>query len=855
MKPIVYNFKKYLRKQLILNEVIIEENKIKLFLTHKNFYFSNLKQLKIKVDESFIKDFTIKEIKNQIQISFDISCLKNCDKNLKIELFSHKNKKLWIQNGVIENRLILYKNRIIKLRVDKNIYLDYINIGQNYNGNIKEVNLYLKELNLFADSNFEIQKFILIDADTASLKIFESQNNGFSLGDVVKTMKRRSYCVFIMINNEIFICNSADSMDYNYEHNQIYISKNVLLININYLLTFDNKCNYFLGLDDLSLNGTLDVPSDDAIKDVKLVNDQFDIIDSLKFKYDEQNLKYNIKIPLSIIKDTADKFFVVTLSDEKQYILKSKNKIKFKHNFVIENEYFYLSFRTKGPLKFLYEKPRIQKKILGYNDKGLNLLFNVPIIYSDCEYFLSFEERESQEAFKIPIVTGEQNINLEYENIINLTKNNKFIVDIFVNIAMNGQIIRKEKLRLPTATYKKDNYLTKKVIVENDFYHYIMMTLTPFKNIKLEVFSLDHTEFSILNNSTKDYNVWLIGERKDTAQDNGIVFFQWLMDNTEIEAYYVIDSDSKDYDSIKHKKNVLVFGSLEHFKIAATAGVLICTHDLENILPYKTNKDFFGYQNTIKVFLQHGVLGRKNVEYHKWNYEVPFDLFNVSSKPEKYDIVVNQMGYKPDEVAITGLPRFDRLPLENNKKDIKKILIMPTWRDWLNNDISFNNSEYLEHYINLISNKQIINYCKENHIDINFYPHYRSQEFFRDYIDRYNLQVNFIELGQRTVQDLLIEHDILITDFSSVSFDFNYMNKPVIFYHFDFERFFRKGILRPKSETFLGMISYNEMDILNNIKSQVINKNNNYDYKNIFENIDHQNSYRVYKEILALINK
>ncbi|QCT74485.1 CDP-glycerol glycerophosphotransferase family protein [Macrococcoides canis] len=855
MKPIVYNLKKYLRKQLILSEIIMDNNNLNLLLNHKNFYLSDLKQIKIKVADSFIDDFIIKKSKNQIQISINLRYLEISDKNFKIELFSHNNKKLWIQNGLNENNLQLVKNRLLKLRVDKNIYIDYINIGQNYYGNVKELKLFWDKLNLYTDSDLKIQKLILIDSETTSIKIYDSQNNFFPLNDIVTSLKRRCYFAFVMINDEIFVCNSSKLMNYCYEHYQISINDNMFLIDVNLLYTLETKCNYFLGQDSLRISGILNFTSKNVIKEVMLVNNMNYTIDNLKFNYDEQNSKFNIEIPLSVIKDTTDKFFAISLDDGKKYILQSINKIKFKQNLIIENDYFYLSLSTEGPLKFLYEKPRVQKSILGYNDEFLHILFNVPIIYSECEYYLSFEERETQKYIKIPIATGEQKIYFDYNNIIHLTNSNKFVVDIYVNVAMEGHVIRKEKLRLPTATYKKDNYLTKKVIDENGVIHYIMMTLTPFKNIKLEVFSLEQYEYNILNSSSKDYNIWLIGERKDTAQDNGIVFFQWLMNNTEIKAYYVIDANSKDYENIKDKKNVLTFGSLEHYKIAATAGVLICTHDLENILPYKTNKDFFGYEKTIKVFLQHGVLGRKNVEYHKWNYELPFNLFNVSSKSEKYDIVVNQMGYTQEDVAITGLPRFDRLPLFDNNEKIKKILIMPTWRDWLNNELSFSNSEYLENYINLITNKQLLDYCKVNQIEINFYPHYRSQEFFRDFIKRNNLQVNFIELGQRTVQELLIDHDILITDFSSVSFDFNYMNKPVIFYHFDFERFFRKGILRPKSETFLGMISYNEVDILNNIKSIINYRDYNYDYKNIFENIDHENSYRVYKEIVALLNK
>ena len=46
---------------------------------------------------------------------------------------------------------------------------------------------------------------------------------------------------------------------------------------------------------------------------------------------------------------------------------------------------------------------------------------------------------------------------------------------------------------------------------------------------------------------------------------------------------------------------------------------------------------------------------------------------SVLVSQEKYDIVVNQLGYNPEEVAITGLPRFDNLPL-NPKNKVKKIL-------------------------------------------------------------------------------------------------------------------------------------------------------------------------------------
>ena len=63
----------------------------------------------------------------------------------------------------------------------------------------------------------------------------------------------------------------------------------------------------------------------------------------------------------------------------------------------------------------------------------------------------------------------------------------------------------------------------------------------------------------------------MISERFDTAQDNGIVFFKWLQQYTNIDAYYVIDTESADYSKIKDYDNVLEFGSLKHFEIANKA--------------------------------------------------------------------------------------------------------------------------------------------------------------------------------------------------------------------------------------------------------------------------------------------
>ena len=54
------------------------------------------------------------------------------------------------------------------------------------------------------------------------------------------------------------------------------------------------------------------------------------------------------------------------------------------------------------------------------------------------------------------------------------------------------------------------------------------------------------------------------------------------------------------------------------------------------------------------------------------------------------------------------------------------------------------------------------------------------------------------------VQTLLKESELLITDFSSVFFDFAYMRKPILYFHFDEDEFYGKHYDR-------GYFDYNEM--------------------------------------------
>ena len=301
--------------------------------------------------------------------------------------------------------------------------------------------------------------------------------------------------------------------------------------------------------------------------------------------------------------------------------------------------------------------------------------------------------------------------------------------------------------------------------------------------------------------------------------------------------------------------NVLYSGTLQHVRKAALATTFISSHDLDNILPLK-GFELDNFTSGRRVFLQHGVLGRKSVEYDKKYYHHPFDLFCVSSEPEK-KLVEKNMGYAPDEVKITGLSRFDHLL--KRKKQRQSILLIPTWRDWFSSYSSFKKSSYFNKYQSLLKNDKLHHLLEKHDLTMDFYLHYRMHPFISDFKSFGSDRINIVRFDEKNVQTLLIENRLLITDYSSVSFDFNYMSKPVVFYHFDVPLFFKRGILRPISETFLGDICHKENQLV-----QAIEKYINNGFKEdpkiaekkgaIFSHIDTNNNQRIYNEITK-INK
>lgn len=285
---------------------------------------------------------------------------------------------------------------------------------------------------------------------------------------------------------------------------------------------------------------------------------------------------------------------------------------------------------------------------------------------------------------------------------------------------------------------------------------------------------------------------WLICEREDMARDNGYVFFKYMIKNhPEIKSYYAINpqvADAKKILSLNQKP--IKWGSLKHYYL-----YMSCTKNISSHKEGNPNHPLFTIMHRFlnlynnRVFLQHGILDKDiSMFYYK---NAKFKKFICGSKME-YEYVKNNYGYKNNEVVYTGLARFDEYnPIKNPSKNI--IAVIPTWRDYLTNVKNFKSTRYYKEWIGFLKNEQLLSVLRKNNTEIFFYPHMRFSGYEKE-LNIENDVIKYKHLNNYDIRNIFTEASMVITDYSSVAFDFGYQYKPVLYFQFDKEEFFNSHI-------------------------------------------------------------
>lgn len=241
-------------------------------------------------------------------------------------------------------------------------------------------------------------------------------------------------------------------------------------------------------------------------------------------------------------------------------------------------------------------------------------------------------------------------------------------------------------------------------------------------------------------------------------------------------------------------------------------------------------------------------LKQKKIKYNKNKYNT-LDLITVSSD-KVINIYQEAFGIKREKVKNLGTPRTDIFFKENEKNKVKEkffnkypelknkkiIMYAPTFRD--------NEEKIVDVKLNIKLMKEKLE--KLGYVlFLRLHPGLKIKNLEIDNI----FSFDFTEYKQ--VSDLLIVTDILISDYSSIIFDYSIMKKPILFYSYDVEEYIKdRGFYYNYYEFIPNKINYTTEEVINSI----INKE--WDLERIekfakyfFNPFDGNSTERVLKEV------
>lgn len=392
-----------------------------------------------------------------------------------------------------------------------------------------------------------------------------------------------------------------------------------------------------------------------------------------------------------------------------------------------------------------------------------------------------------------------------------------------------------------------------------------LMIFINSKKVNLTCFSKGYTGGAIITEllASKRKNTifpnfkdsWILMDRKDKADDNAEHFYRYLKKNhPSHEIYFVLKKDCKDWKRLSEEGfNLLDYDSKEFTRELIHSKYIISSHLF--IWNHLISQGSVALANKRKIWLQHGVICNNNSNVVNTKQ---MDFMVTSTQPEYDSIAANGTDYNlfPSQVLLSGLPRHDTL-LEKEKSIEKEklILVMPTWRTWLNEE-NILESQYFSKWVSLLESKKLTSLLEKYNYKLVFAPHQELDKYKSLFIKNDNI---YLWDSEESMQDLFLRASLMITDYSSVAFEMGFLNKCVFYYQFDqnefYSKHYRKGYFDFYKNGFGPVLDEEDVLIkeLNNYLENPIQFEQHFkDRMNVFIHKDGKSCERIYNKIISL---
>ena len=302
---------------------------------------------------------------------------------------------------------------------------------------------------------------------------------------------------------------------------------------------------------------------------------------------------------------------------------------------------------------------------------------------------------------------------------------------------------------------------------------------------------------SIIDKNRKLYNKteYLFGDfifSQYNSDDTFPIFKQMLKLNLPVHYMTSKTEIYKEYCQNNKSCKIIIFGKYingdfleKYIDLILRLKITVAGADFPSI-----NDLFYNIEYITSINLGHGVKFFKSFLYKDYTSPKRYNKL-VLAPSTKIISVAKKYGWKEENIIKNCLPKWDKYNniLNKNKFD-KSIFIFFTFREIIKKKNKSQNNTldmsqyYVNNILNLLNNTQLNHELKKYNISLYFGLHHNLKEL-KEYLTKNFKFVKIIE--NNLISDKLMSCNLMITDFSSVTFDFIYQRKPVIIYIPDYK--------------------------------------------------------------------
>ena len=303
----------------------------------------------------------------------------------------------------------------------------------------------------------------------------------------------------------------------------------------------------------------------------------------------------------------------------------------------------------------------------------------------------------------------------------------------------------------------------------------------------------------------KNNYIWLFGENLGkTANNNSFYFWKHIVNKKKdnINKYIILEKNKNNkeiYEKLneREKKSVVWKNSLKHFILFFKADMYFVTLSYRDIRPEKfRNKEYNFKIEKPLVYLQHGTMGIKKIGYSGNTYNNNMFRFIYYNKNIKEDLIEQNDFRKYQLYYGKYLPRYKELVRKNNlelksKTENNQILWFLTWREYKENSLA--SKIFIKKINYILKNKQLNGYLKKNNIKLRFCIHQLYKTNAEEFMEDVNTEnIELVYASDIDLMDEIVKSKMLITDYSSLGFDFTFLKKPVVLFQPDRDDYLAK---------------------------------------------------------------